>query len=198
MVAMFRAVVMLLVLVGLPAAWVYYGPLPEPAQQVFDRVVEVAKESLEWHQQTAVSADSKATPRYQQALGEAPAFTQVSYEAEETILPTPRTSMNESSENLPKRVGSPDIQDPQLAALAQELEPHFSLLRTLGAAEYSLAQWGDAGDLYRFQCEIAIGENANLTRQFEAINADPLATVRQVVGEVTSWQNARGDQTMWR
>ena len=29
-----RATIMLLILVGLPAAWVYYGPLPPNAQRV--------------------------------------------------------------------------------------------------------------------------------------------------------------------
>ena len=37
---------MLAVLVGLPAAWVYYGPLPPRAQRVVDRFVAAAKEAI--------------------------------------------------------------------------------------------------------------------------------------------------------
>jgi hypothetical protein len=80
-----------------------------------------------------------------------------------------------------------------------EIQPHLALLKKLGAANYSLERWGEG---YRFKCAIPLGENVDFTRHFEAIDADPLASVRQVVGEVTSWQNARhdgsGTATMWR
>ena len=77
-----------------------------------------------------------------------------------------------------------------------EMEMHLSLLKSLGVAQYSLEKWGQG---YRFKCALPIGDNPDFTRQFEAIDADPLATVRQVVGEVTSMQNARLDTgTLWR
>jgi hypothetical protein len=79
------------------------------------------------------------------------------------------------------------------------MEMHLSLLKKLGVARYSLEKWGTG---YRFKCSLPLGDNPEFARQFEVIDADPLVTVRQVVGEVTSWQNARHDPastaTMWR
>jgi hypothetical protein len=49
MMTMFRAVVMLAVLVGLPAAWIYYGPLPTGAQHAVDRLMAAAKEAVGWN-----------------------------------------------------------------------------------------------------------------------------------------------------
>jgi len=63
MAVIMRAMVMLLVLVGLPAAWVYYGPLPPRAQRVADRVVELAQDALGWERPQ--SAEVRITaPRY--------------------------------------------------------------------------------------------------------------------------------------
>jgi len=64
MVVFLRAVVMLAVLVGLPAAWVYYGPLPAGTQRVVDRVVDVAKSALGWNEQAEAASDLKSAPRY--------------------------------------------------------------------------------------------------------------------------------------
>jgi hypothetical protein len=63
-------------------------------------------------------------------------------------------------------------------------------LRQLGAVEYALDHWGEAGNLYRFHCEMPVGAT-QLTQQFEAIAADPQNSVEQVVAEVTSWQLSR-------
>ncbi len=60
-----RSIVMLLVLVGLPSAWVYYGPLPPRAQQVVDRVVEIAQDALGTRQQTERAEATISAPRYQ-------------------------------------------------------------------------------------------------------------------------------------
>ena len=56
MATLFRAAVMLSVLVGLPAAWIYYGPLPTGAQRVVDRFVAIAKEATGWKETEAKPA----------------------------------------------------------------------------------------------------------------------------------------------
>jgi hypothetical protein len=195
MVVFFRALVMLLTLVGLPAAWIYYGPLPQGAQRVVDRFVEVARDAVGWRQ--PVTTDSvnymKTPPRYDEVL---PTEIEVSEVSRATFqgMSAP-VRLASVSETVPSSSTTVEVGQ----GLNSQIEPHLALLQKLGVATYSLERWGEG---YRFKCAIPLGENVDFTRQFEAINADPLATVRQVVGEVTSWQNARhdaaGSTTVWR
>lgn len=193
MAVIFRALVMLITLVGLPAAWIYYGPLPAGPQKVVDRFVEVAKDALGWKSNQTVGSMhefDKAPPRYEEILPTPEDNRSVSrtiYQGQQTPV-----SLVSAAEELPSTL--PANQD-----LKQQIEPHLNVLRKMGAANYTLEEWGDG---YRFNCEVSLGNNIDFTRHFEAIDADPLATVRQVVGEVTAWQNARHDggttTTMWR
>jgi hypothetical protein len=192
MTVFFRALVMLVTLVGLPTAWVYYGPLPAGAQRVVDRFVEVAQDALGWKRPATVDSlgVQKASVRDEQVLPtppDLPLVSQAKFEgspppirlAGATSMPTPPAPLADNQQG--------------------EMQMHLSLLKKLGVAQYALEKWG-AG--YRFKCAVPLGDNPDFTQQFEAIDADPLATVRQVVGEVTSWQNARHDvpgaATMWR
>ena len=76
MAVYFRAAVMLSTLVGLPAAWIYYGPLPAGAQRVVDRFLEVAREAVSGQRQPPVSSawdQEKTAPRFNEAhFGELP------------------------------------------------------------------------------------------------------------------------------
>ncbi len=193
MAALFRAMVMLFVLVGLPAAWVYYGPLPPEAMGVIQRTVATAKQSLGWNDLTRSESwgnRSIAAPKFE-VLSTAP--------PSQPIRQDPQFSLASANLAPPPSVPSPtkaEVDD----ELAKQLEPHLSLLRALDASEYTLENWGGNAQLYRFRCEITLGKNGDFTRQFEAIDASPLRAVHQVVGEVTSWQNARQGFTAsrWR
>ncbi len=57
----------------------------------------------------------------------------------------------------------------------------YSLLETLGTETIQ----------YRFHCRVAVAGNARYTRQFEANNADPLAAMQLVLGQIESWQSGR-------
>ncbi len=194
MTVFFRALVMLVTLVGLPAAWVYYGPLPPGAQQVMDRFVEVAQDALGWRKSVpndTASGEMKSAPRYDEVLparSDFPPVSRAAFQGNNTPL-----KLASASETMPIPP------EPIVQEMSGEMEMHLSLLKKLGVARYSLEKWG-AG--YRFKCALPLGDNPDFARQFEVIDADPLATVRQVVGEVTSWQNARhdavGSTTMWR
>ena len=193
MAVFLRALVMLVTLVGLPTAWMYYGPLPARAQRVVDRFVEVAQDAVGWKQPPTVDSldarklrrdSTKCCPHLPTCRrSRTPSFEgnqpPVHLAGATMNLPTPPVSLSGAGEG--------------------EMEMHLSLLKKLGVAQYALEKWG-AG--YRFKCALPLGDNPDFTQQFEAIDADPLATVRQVVGEVTSWQNARHDvpdtTTMWR
>lgn len=204
MAVFFRALVMLFTLVGLPAAWIYYGPLPAGPQKVVDRFVEVAKDALGWksdHTAHAIQGADKTPPRYEQVLPtpeDNQAVSRASYQGTTTpqaqLAPVKLVSATEEVATPMKL--TPDSSDPNLSA---QIEPHLNVLRQMGAANYSLEEWGNG---YRFKCAVSLAGNVDFTRHFEAVDADPLATVRQVVGEVTAWQNARHDggatTTMWR
>ncbi len=197
MATVFRAVVMLVVLVGLPSAWVYYGPLPPAAIEVIERTVASAKQSFGWNESAAATEwlveTPKTAPRFEASVTQATQSLQQQAAAEQAALPLqPMTrdaqfSLASVSVPVPERTAPVAVDDD----LARQLEPHLSLLRSLDAAEYTLENWGGSGELYRFRCAVALGDSDDHTRQFEAIHADPLRAVHQVVGEVTSWQNAR-------
>jgi hypothetical protein len=175
MVTAIRAAIMLTVLVGLPAAWVYYGPLPDRAQRVVDRFVATAKEAIGWKEPapSASPAAQSMTPASVTFEQEAAAFD---------ATPNPAASI-------------PQQLKPQPAAaptLAERVEPLLARLRELGVAEYALEPWGGDSRLFRFHCEMPLAEGGQVTEQFEAIAADPQASIEQVVADVAAWHASRG------
>jgi hypothetical protein len=64
-------------------------------------------------------------------------------------------------------------------------------LREYGATYYLLETWGSAGELYRFHCKMAIGNNPNYTRHFEATDHDALRAMAQVLEKVEMWREGR-------
>jgi hypothetical protein len=198
MAVFFRALVMLVTLVGLPTAWIYYGPLPAGPQKVVDRFVEVAKDALGWKSNQTVGSMheyEKTPPRYDEVVPtpeDSHAVSRASYQGQQAPVRLASATETQQPIALANQV-SPD------ADLSTQIEPHLNVLRQMGAANYSLEEWGNG---YRFKCAVSLAGNIDFTRHFEAVDADPLATVRQVVGEVTAWQNARHDggttATMWR
>jgi hypothetical protein len=196
MVLFLRTAVMLLTLIGLPTAWVYYGPLPTGAQRVVDRFVEVAKQAVGWQEQQASTThpwNLKAAPRFDDILPTNPDYV--------PVIQTGRTlePIALASATLPASEKSRFDASNELAA---QCEPELSVLRSLGAANYALEHWGDDGTMYRFRCELPLGEDINFTRHFEAVAAQPISAIQQVVGEVSAWQNARNDagalSVQWR
>jgi hypothetical protein len=165
MQTMLRAALMLAVLVGLPAAWVYYGPLPPQAQRAVDRVVATAKEAVEWDR-WMTAADSRVSQRAAPAAG-VPVRTMsvVTPQAEPAAAPAP--------------------------SLADRVEPRLAQLRGWGAAEYRLEPWGDGGRHFRFWCAMPIVEGAAATQLFEAVAADPQWAVERVAADVAAWQAAK-------
>lgn len=178
MVVFSRAVVMLAVLVGLPAAWVYYGPLPSGAQRAVDRVVEVVKNITGWQQPMAEAVTTKAAPRFGLATASARNISSQSEEAQPVSLSPPT---------------------PTPTGLVEQMEPLLERLRALGSTEYSLEPWGREGKFFRFRCAMPFAQprpdtDKQFTQQFEAVAETPRASIEQVVSQVTRWQTARVDQ----
>lgn len=159
-----RAAIMLAVLVGLPAAWVYYGPLPPQAQRVVDRFVTAAKEAVDWDRLTAKAP----APRRVAPIAMARPVDVISPPPIETT-----TSPAQAPQSLTERV-----------------EPLVAQLRDWGVNEYRLEPWGSA-QMYRFSCEMPLADGAEATQQFEAVAADPMASVAQVVSDVQSWRGTQ-------
>ncbi|NLS95090.1 MAG: hypothetical protein GXX96_23285 [Planctomycetaceae bacterium] len=67
-------------------------------------------------------------------------------------------------------------------------------LRDLGADYYLLENWGNQGECYRFHCRIAVANNSNFTKHFEATDSQPLAAMTRVLADVEAWQR---ESTPW-
>jgi hypothetical protein len=177
MATTFRALVMLSVFVGLPAAWIYYGPLPAEAQRVVDRFVTAAQEAIGWRK-AENGTDDKWVHVTPGPLGSPDAAQ--NYQPSAQLIPPA----------IEPVVATPAAQRRPLS-FAERVEPLLARLRQLGVAEYALERWGDGGKLYRFHCEMPLGASAQITQQFESVAADPQRTVEQVVAEVAHWQRTR-------
>ncbi len=166
-----RATVMLSVLVGLPAAWIYYGPLPPEAQQVFSRALAATKEALGWNK--------APSPADAWVRVERPAVASKASSQSSTPVSAPPL--------MPPALSARELPQPQPPWLAERVEPALSKLRQLGAVEYALEHWGVGVKLFRFRCEMAVGAS-RLTQQFEAVTADPQRSIERVLAEVAAWQ----------
>lgn len=167
---LFRAVVMLLVLVGLPAAWIYYGPLPPSAQKVVDRVVDVVKDATGWQQPHCDTFEDKTAPRFATSTPAAP-----------SLPPEPPAVIPVSLSN----------DAPAASNLQQQLAPLLEKLQAFGPTDYSLEEWGAEGEFFRFRCAMPIGGQAGFSRQFEAVAANPAECIQQVIGEIGQWRGKR-------
>jgi len=64
-------------------------------------------------------------------------------------------------------------------------------LREYGAVYYLLETWGNEGELFRFHCRMAMANNPNYTRHFEATDRDALKAMSQVLSRVEAWRAGR-------
>lgn len=117
-------------------------------------------------------------------------------------LSIPTTTLGEAPRFA---AGSPTVEPPTAAALsvspanpadAALVSTQFdgipSRLQALGATYYVLESWGNQQQ-YRFFCKMAVGGDADYTHCFEAIEADPLQAMRQVMRQVEAWRSETAD-----
>jgi hypothetical protein len=88
------------------------------------------------------------------------------------------------------------VQHPPLGAQGSSAPPdRFSLLerrlREYGAIYYLLETWGNDGELYRFHCKMAIANNPNYTRHFEATHREAMQAMNQVLEQIEAWRAGR-------
>lgn len=184
-VLFFRVVVMLSCLILVPLAAIFGSAFPELVKtQLVDRVRSFAgmekkvgqapptvalgvpaSEAPRWH-----SAD--AAPAWQPAVSPAMAH-QVDY----------TTTVAES----PSRPESTKPCVPQGVDHFTEIQQR---LRSYGATHYALEAVGEAGEIYRFSCTMALPEGV---RQFVATDQDPLQAMAKVLQDVEARRSQGSD-----
>jgi len=50
-----------------------------------------------------------------------------------------------------------------------------------------LETWGVTGELYRFSCNVALSDQGQATRHFEATDTSPAKVIEAVVKQVEAW-----------
>jgi hypothetical protein len=190
MATLFRAAVMLSVLVGLPGAWIYYGPLPTGAQRVVDRFVAIAKEATGWKETEAKPQPTWDFTKSAPIVGEGLTGRAEGTNPSARYAVAPAGALEIGSALPPPEPPPAQAATPTPMTLAERVEPLLTQLRQFGVAEYALERWGGDGKLYRFHCEMPIA-GGSLTQQFEAVAANPEASVEQVVAEVAQWRTGR-------
>jgi len=61
-------------------------------------------------------------------------------------------------------------------------------LRELGATHYMLETWGPDNNRYHFVCKMAVGDNAEVSRVFQAFGDDPWQAMGTVLRQVEEWR----------
>ncbi|GAB6167246.1 hypothetical protein JCM19992_32460 [Thermostilla marina] len=75
---------------------------------------------------------------------------------------------------------SPEQAQAAVAAIQQRLQ-------SLGAMRYRLEPWGNAGQFYRFTCDVSIDGSAERLQHWESIDRDPVRAMQDVLSRVESW-----------
>lgn len=95
-----------------------------------------------------------------------------------------------ASEALPDKEGARGLPDatPRRADPQQgEFHEIQQRLQELGATYYRLETWAGRAQ-FRFHCRMAVRDNSHYSRNFEAMDADPMAAMRRVLEQVERWR----------
>ncbi|MCE5266876.1 MAG: hypothetical protein LLG00_03205 [Planctomycetaceae bacterium] len=169
-----RAIIMLACVVGIPALAVSGASWPDILKKFQDfRLPAFLNAKLD----TPVAlADAPPFKPNRSVSGQVAAATDQPQSPNVAIQPP----AGAASDTL---VGAADLQ-----VAPTDLRNIQQRLRGLGATYYLLESWGSDQQLYRFYCKVAVGGNADYTHWFEAIHADPLEAMRQVLRRVETWR----------
>ena len=119
------------------------------------------------------------------------------------LQPMPESPYHPATNNQPGAKGpagpsaNSSPYEPRSAAAAGALEQpdRFTVmerkLRAYGATYYLLETWGDGGQSYRFHCRMAVGNDPDYTRHFEATDRDALRAMSDVLKRIEAWRGGR-------
>lgn len=179
---LFRVAVMAGVLVVVVKGWHLYGPSRDQVTSMAVRAIELGDSVLAKFRQASVNPRVAAAPLVG-APAPAPPFAQP---LPPTTIAPPAGDVALASATLPATPTAPHVD-----AGDARIEAALARLQQLGAGEHQLQPWGSGGRLYRFCCSAAWGGAPGYSRHFEAVAAEPLSAVEQVVDQVAAWRAAQ-------
>jgi hypothetical protein len=213
----YRAIVMVAASIIIVKGWQMYGPSAEQANLVIRRAVEIGQAAWKGTP-TPATAASASSPTQQAPLvplsatenaaqvaslpraNTATVVPDVPVAAATTITPSPTPhEIAAAGPQLPSRPAALDdsrlaapVETPDLPESDSERLPLLmTRLEQLGGLEPELAAWGTSGKLYRFRCRATWSDSPKYSRHFEAVAAEPMAAVEQVVAKVQAWRHGR-------
>jgi hypothetical protein len=203
----YRAIVMIATGVIVVQGWQLYGPSKEKVKSMAVEAFELAQTA--WNRAQQNCSDSTAAAADPRPTAETIAAAQPTAAADispPSLAATPSVSL--ATENQPAdRTAIPNANAPaattdNMASLeateADRLPPLLSRLQEIGGADPKLAPWGSSGELYRFCCRARMDNMPALSRHFEAVAAEPVAAVEQVIAKVEAWRTAQHEQALPR
>ncbi len=204
-----RSFVVLGCLVALPLAALWSGDLPETLSKLVSQARSFLEESVEQSSQSAnalappaeagFSAPDVTLPPVPSARPDddsaPPAERTVSESAPSPVdhLAAAAALVAETPADPPEQTTSLDVQPPRASTTGEPgsvgaLAAQAAGLRELGASYYALEEWGVDSALYRFHCKMAMREDANICRHFEAVDASASVAVDRVLNQVQAWR----------
>lgn len=205
---LFRAVVMVAVVVAGVKGWKAYGPTNEQVQRAYNQLRDVVQAALPSNEPT--NSTAAADPRHAPAavvasppLAPRPGGTQSQLlpPAAPMSAPADAPKLLSSSEPASAGVASSPFSSPGASFTKDSIGQNsndvrvaelVAKLQRMGAENTSLAPWGGGG-LYRFSCSAPLANAPMMTQHFESVAAEPAAAVEQVVAKVEAWQVAQRD-----
>ena len=193
----FRAVVMVAVVVVAVKGWKLYGPTNEQVKTVATQAIEMVKSRLE-SQQPATPDPRTAAPPLAVANPIPPTADNLSPPAKLSPAEAPGLFPNTGAApapptNLPPITPLTEATGQSTGAGDERMTGLMSRLQQLGAADTRLVPWGDGGQLYRFSCKAPLAAVPTMTQHFESVANEPTVAVEQVLAKVEAWRVAQRD-----
>jgi hypothetical protein len=197
-----RALIMLAFIIGIPLVALNGSSLPGQAKKLLDKVWPTiasflptkAADSLPDAPRFGANSQSRQAVSAQPSVAAPNSAAQPLAGAQPALLPAGSgTHAGQADSNvLPVDYQSPlepnKLTSPGLQATANPFMAMQDRLRQLGATYYLLETWGNQRQFFRFYCQMAVGGNSTYTHYFEAINANPMQAMADVLAQVERWR----------
>jgi hypothetical protein len=193
MTTVYRFVVMMGVGLIVVTGWKHFGPSTEQVKSFAVAGMEKAKAAWNASSDGPAANVSVADPRTatQSLVSETPASVSGATSQPPAAAPQLVPLANSGQDTIFGAGNSSVMASP--GTMAAELEtggvvPLLAKLQQIGGADAKVVEWGSSGELYRCSCR-AKSDASPLARHFEAVAAEPVAAVEQVVAKVEAWQS---------
>ncbi len=208
---MFRAIVMLGVGAAAFKGWQMYGPPTEKVKSVATRAIDMAQAAWKNYQSPAqenppaAAAPTNALPFAQTANDTAivppPLATQL-----QTLTPNPSiesapVGLAPAITPAPMTDTTPSVTVPPASdtnTSEDRVRTLITRLEQLGGSNSKVAAWGSTGRLFRCTCQAPVASSASVMQHFEAVAAEPVLAIEQVVAKVEASRSAQRGLSMLR